>query len=108
MYDEAYPRLKRIESVVLRDYEQLRDFDRLYFDAYDPEGMSSSKFLVAPFWGTMHPINFAELKKQPQYAALLRAKISNQSGLLRGHYKPIAQSLGQLLDHIDQELKRLE
>jgi hypothetical protein len=108
MYDEAYPRIKRIETLVIRDYEQLRNFDRLYFDAYDPEAVSTCKYLKPPFWGTMRPIRFAELKTNPEYAALLRAKISNQMGLLRGHYKPMAQSLVNLLDHIDQELERLE
>ena len=108
MYDEAYPRLKSVELVILRDYQQLRDFDRLYFDAYDNERVSTNKSIEPPFWGIMHPIRFEELKTKPEYAALLRARISNQKGLLRGHYNPIAQSLEKLIMHIDKEIKRLE
>lgn len=108
MYDEAYPRLKKVESIILRDYENLRDFDRLYFEAYNPDGVSSSKNLATPFWGTMHPIHFNELIKNPEYTALLRAKISNEMGLLSGHYKPIVQRLSNLHDQIGQELKKIE
>lgn len=108
MYDEAYPRIRIVELAIKRDYEQLRDFDRLYFEAYDLEGVSTNSSVPAPFWGVMRPIGFKELKTNPEYAALLRARISNQMGLLRGHYNPIAQSLGKLLSQIDQEIKRLE
>ncbi len=108
VYDEAYPRLKGVESVIIRDYEQLRDFDRLYFEAYDPEGVATSKSVPAPFWGIMHPIHFTELKKNPKYAALLRARISNQTGLLRGTYKPTANSINNLLNQIEQEITKLE
>lgn len=108
MYDEAFPRLRTVELVILRDYEQLRDFDRLYFEAYDVEAVSSTKSVPPPFWGLMHPIRFTELKTHPEYAALLRARISNQMGLLRGTYKPIANSLSILLDQIDQEINKLE
>ena len=108
MYDEAFTRLHNVEMVILRDYEQLRDFDRLYFEAYDVEAISANKSVPAPFWGLMHPIRFEELKTNPEYAALLRARISNQTGLLRGTYKPIASSLGNLLNQIDQEIQKLE
>lgn len=108
MYDEAFPRLRLVELVVLRDYEQLRDFDRLYFEAYDVEGISTNKSVPSPFWGVMRPIGFIELKTNPQYAALLRARISNQMGLLRGTYNPIANSLNNLLKQIDEEINNLE
>lgn len=108
MYDEAFTRLRNVELVILRDYEQLRDFDRLYFEAYDLEGVSTNKSVPLPFWGSMHPIRFTELKENPEYAALLRARISNQRGLLRGTYNPIANSLGKLLNQIDQEIEKLE
>ncbi|HEY0740834.1 MAG TPA: hypothetical protein VGD40_05195 [Chryseosolibacter sp.] len=108
MYDEAFTRLRNVELVILRDYEQLRDFDRLYFEAYDIQGVSSSKSVPAPFWGIMRPINFLALTNNPQYAALLRARISNQMGLLRGTYRPIANSLTKLLKQIDREIAKLE
>lgn len=108
MYDEAFPRLRAVEFVIIRDYEQLRDFDRLYFEAYDINGVSTNKSVPMPFWGLMHPIHFKELVANPQYAALLRARISNQMGLLRGTYKPIANSLNTLLDQIDREIRKLE
>ncbi|MBS1557551.1 MAG: hypothetical protein JST69_02390 [Bacteroidetes bacterium] len=108
IYDEAFTRLRLVELVILRDYEQLRDFDRLYFDAYDAEGVSTNKSVPLPFWGIMHPIRFTELKTSPEYAALLRARISNQRGLLRGTYNPIANSLSNLLNQIDRELEKLE
>ena len=108
MYDEAFPRLRAVELVIIRDYEHLRDFDRLYFEAYDVEGVSTSKSVPAPFWGIMRPIHFTELIANPQYAALLRARISNQIGLLRGTYKPIANSLNNLLHQIDREIRELE
>lgn len=108
MYDEAFPRLRSVELVILRDYEELRDFDRLYFEAYDIERSSTSKAVPSPFWGLMRPMRFPELKANPEYAALLRARISNQMGLLRGTYKPIAKSLSILLYQIDQEIKELE
>lgn len=108
MYDEAYPRIQLVELVVRRDYEQLRDFDRLYFDAYDVERVSTNKSMPPPFWGVMRPIRFTELKTNPEYAALLRARISNQMGLLRGHYNPIEKTLSNLLNKIDQEIKKLE
>lgn len=108
MYDEAFPRLRLVELVILRDYEQLRDFDRLYFEAYDEEGVSTNKSVPPPFWGIMRPIRFTELVSNPQYAALLRARISNQTGLLRGTYKPIANALSNLLQQIDKEIETLE
>jgi len=108
MYDEAFPRLRNVELVILRDYEQLRDFDRLYFEAYDVDRVSTNKSVPSPFWGLMHPIRFTDLKTNPEYAALLRARISNQMGLLRGTYKPIAKSLSNLLYQIDQEIDKLE
>jgi hypothetical protein len=108
MYDEAFTRLRIVELVILRDYEQLRDFDRIYFEAYDVEGGSTNKSVPTPFWGIMRPINFTELIKNPEYPALLRARISNQMGLLRGTYNPIAISLSNLLNQIDQEIKKLE
>lgn len=108
MYDEAFTRLRIVELVILRDYEQLRDFDRIYFEAYDVEGGSTNKSVPIPFWGIMRPINFTELIKNPEYPALLRARISNQMGLLRGTYNPIVISLSNLLNQIDQEIKKLE
>jgi hypothetical protein len=108
MYDEAFTRLRIVELVILRDYEQLRDFDRIYFEAYDVEGGSTNKSVPTPFWGIMRPINFTELIKNPEYPALLRARISNQMGLLRGTYNPIAISLSNLLNQIDQEIEKLE
>lgn len=108
MYDEAFTRLRNVELVILRDYEQLRDFDRLYFEAYDVERVSTNKSVPSPFWGVMRPIRFTELKTNPEYAALLRARISNQTGLLRGTYNPIANSLSDLLNQIDQEIEKLE
>lgn len=108
MYDEAFTGLRKVESVILRDYEQLRDFDRLYFEAYDVGGVSTNKSVPSPFWGLMRPIRFTELKTNPEYAALLRARISNQMGLLRGTYNPIVNSLSNLLNQIDQEIEKLE
>lgn len=108
MYDVAYSAVRKVELAILRDYEQLRDFDRLYFEAYDVDRVSTTKSLPAPFWGLMHPIHFTELKTNPEYAALLRARISNQGGLLRGTYNPIANSLINLLTQIDQEIRELE
>lgn len=108
MYDEVYPRVRTVELTIKRDYEQLRDFDRLYFEAYDVDHVSSNKNIPPPFWGIMRPLRFTELKTNPEYAALLRARISNQLGLLRGHYKPMEKALVSLLDQIDQELYRLE
>lgn len=108
MYDVAFPSLRLVESVILRDYEQLRDFDRLYFEAYDTERVSTCKSVPMPFWGLMRPIRFTELKTNPEYAALLRVRISNQRGLLRGTYNPIANSLSKLLNQIDQEIEKLE
>jgi hypothetical protein len=108
MYDETYPRIRLVELAIKRDYEQLRDFDRLYFEAYDTESVSTNKDLPAPGWGIMHPINFPALVGNPEYPALLRARISNQAGLLGIHYKPAEQELRILLDHIDQEIKKLE
>jgi hypothetical protein len=93
MYDEVYPRIRLVEAAIKRDYEQLRDFDRLYFDAYDIDGVSTSKLIPVPPWGTMRPIRFSDLKKNPEYAGLLRARISNQIGLLRIHYEPAAETL---------------
>lgn len=108
MYDEAYPRIQRVEVAIKRDYEQLRDFDRLYFDAYDFDRVSSNKNMPPPPWGIMRPLRFAELETNPEYAALLRARISNQMGLLKVHYDPIEKELSQLLHHIDQEIAKLE
>jgi len=108
MYDEAYSRIRLVELVVRRDYEQLRDFDRLYFEAYDTERVSTNKHVPPPFWGIMRPLRFTDLKTNPEYAALLRARISNQMGLLRGHYGPIEKELSKLLTRIDREIKKLE
>ena len=108
MYDEAYPRIRLVELAIKRDYEQLRDFDRLYFDAYDVDRVSTNKNIPPPFWGIMRPLRFTELKTNPEYAALLRARISNQVGLLRGHYKPTEKALSNLLNQIDQEIEKLE
>lgn len=108
MYDEKYPRIRLLEIVIKRDYEQLRDFDRLYFEAYDVENVSTSKSMPPPPWGVMHPIRFTELKTNPEYAALLRARISNQRGLLRIHYYPAEKALSNLLNKIDQEIVKLE
>ncbi len=107
MYDETYPRIRLVELAIKRDYEQLRDFDRLYFDTYEIEGVSTNKHIPAPPWGIMRPILFSELKANPTYAALLRARISNQSGLLRIHYQPAEKALSGLLSRIDQELEKL-
>lgn len=108
MYDEAYPRIRLVELAIKRDYEQLRDFDRLYFDVYDVERGSTNKSIPTSLWGVMRPISFAELKKNPQYAALLRARISNQMGLLRIHYRPTEKALSNLLIQIDEEIKKLD
>lgn len=108
MYDEAYPRIRLVELAIKRDYEQLRDFDRLYFDAYDVDRISTNKNIPPPFWGIMRPLRFTELKTNPEYAALLRARISNQMGLLRGHYKPTEKALSNLIDQIDKEIEKLE
>jgi hypothetical protein len=108
MYDEAYPRIRLVEAAIKRDYEQLRDFDRLYFDAYDFDRVSTNKSMPPPPWGIMRPIRFEELKKKPEYAALLRARISNQMGLLRVHYYPDEKALNRLLREIDLEIARLE
>ena len=108
MYDEAYPRIRLVELAIKRDYEQLRDFDRLYFDAYDLDRISTNKKIPKSPWGIMHPLGFKELKENPEYAALLRARISNQMGLLRIHYKPVAKALSNLLNQIDQEIEKLE
>lgn len=108
MYDEAYPRIRLVELVVKRDYEQLRDFDRLYFEAYDFDPVSTNKSMPPPPWGIMHPIRFEELKSNPEYAALLRARISNQMGLLRIHYSPTEKVLTNLLTQIEQEITKLE
>ncbi|MCE7863743.1 MAG: hypothetical protein DYG99_09400 [Bacteroidetes bacterium CHB5] len=107
MYDVEFPSIRTVEFVITRDYEQLRDFDRLYFEAYDIERISTNKSVPSPFWGLMRPVRFTELKENPEYAALLRARISNQMGLLRGTYIPIANSLSNLLYQIEQELIRL-
>jgi hypothetical protein len=108
MYDEVYTRIRLVELAIKRDYEQLRDFDRLYFEAYDIDGVSTHKEVPAPLWGTMRPINFSALVENPEYSALLRARISNQVGLLGIHYKPAEQDLSNLLDNIDQEIKKLQ
>lgn len=108
MYDEAYPRIRLVELSIKRDYEQLRDFDRLYFEAYDFDRVSTHKDIPAPPWGVMRPIGFTELKTNPEYAALLRARISNQLGLLRIHYNPTEKTLNNLLNQIDQEITKLE
>jgi len=108
MYDEIYPRVRLVELAIKRDYEQLRDFDRLYFDAYDVDRVSTNKSIPPPGWGIMRPIRFEELKTNPAYAALLRARISNQTGLLRIHYYPAEQSLRKLLTKIDREITKLE
>jgi hypothetical protein len=108
MYDEAYPRIRLVELAIKRDYEQLRDFDRLYFDIYDVDGFSSNKNIPPPLWGIMRPINFTALKQNEQYPALLRARISNQLGLLRIHYQPIEKALTVLLHQIANEIKKLE
>lgn len=108
MYDEVYPRIRLVEAAVKRDYEQLRDFDRLYFDAYDLGGVSTSKNIPAPPWGIMHPIRFTDLKTNPEYAALLRARISNQNGMLKIHYNPAEKELSNLLNKIEIEIAKLE
>ena len=108
MYDEVYNRIRKVEVAITRDYEQLRDFDRLYFEAYDVDQISTSKSMPRPPWGTMRPIRFTELKTNPEYAALLRARISNQTGLLRIHYYPAEKELNNLLNQIDREIERLE
>lgn len=108
MYDETYPRIRLVELAIRRDYEQLRDFDRLYFDAYEVDRVSTSKNIPTPLWGTMRPINFEGLKTNPEYAALLRARISNQMGLLRIHYIPAEKTLRNLVGEIDQEIQKLE
>lgn len=108
MYDEAYNRIRQIELVVIRDYQQLRDFDMLYFEAYDSEKVSTNKSIPTPPWGIMHPLLFSELISNPKYAALLRARVSNQTGLLRIHYYPTEKALSNLLTQIDNEILRLE
>jgi len=108
MHDEVYNRIRKVEVAITRDYEQLRDFDRLYFEAYDVDQISTSKSMPRPPWGTMRPIRFTELKTNPEYAALLRARISNQTGLLRIHYYPAEKELNNLLNQIDREIERLE
>lgn len=108
MYDEAYPRIRLVELAIKRDYEQLRDFDRLYFDAYDVDRVSTNKSIPPPPWGIMRPLRFEDLKTNPEYAALLRARISNQTGLLRIHYVPTEKALSHLLDQIDKEIAALE
>lgn len=108
MYDEVYPRIRLVEAAIKRDYEQLRDFDRLYFDAYDADRVSTNKSMIPPPWGIMRPILFEELKKNPEYPALLRARISNQMGLLRVHYYPAEKELRKLLNQIDKEINKLE
>ena len=114
MYDEAYPRIRLVEIAIKRDYEQLRDFDRLYFDAYDFDRVATTQeppqppCMPPPLWGTMHPLRFADLKADPEYAALLRARISNQMGLLRLHYSPNEKKLSNLLVQIEQEIANLE
>lgn len=108
MYDGAYNVIGQIELAVKRDYQQLRDFDRLYFEAYDLDHVSTTSNMAAPLWGIMHPIRFTELKTNPEYAALLRARISNQMGLLKLHYKPTEKKLSNLLNQIDREIMKLE
>jgi hypothetical protein len=108
MYDEAYPRIRLVELAIKRDYEVLRDFDRLYFDVYDLERPSTNNNIPAALWGVMRPIKFTELMANPEYAALLRARISNQMGLLRIHYNPTEKALGDLLSDIDLEIGKLE
>lgn len=108
MYDEVYPRIRLLEVLIKSDYQQLRDFDRLYFEAYDQERVSSNKSIPPPPWGIMRPIRFAELKTNPEYAGLLRARISNQMGLLKIHYYPAEKALNNLLKLIDQEIAKLE
>lgn len=108
MYDEIYPRIGLLELVIKRDYEQLRDFDRLYFEAYDVDRVSTNKQIPTSPWGIMRPINFTALKNNPEYAALLRARISNQMGLLSIHYNPAEKALSNLLIQIDHEIKKLE
>jgi hypothetical protein len=108
MYDEIYTRIRLVELAIKRDYEQLRDFDRLYFDSYDVDRVSSNKNIPPPGWGIMQPLRFDELKKNPEYAALLRARISNQMGLLRLHYNPAEKELSNLLNKIDREITKLE
>jgi hypothetical protein len=108
MYDEVYPRIRLVELAIKRDYEQLRDFDRLYFDSYDIERVSTNRNIPPPGWGIMRPIRFDELKTNPEYAALLRARISNQMGLLRLHYKPAEKALSNLLQQIEKEITKLE
>ena len=108
VYDEVYPRVRLVELAIKRDYEQLRDFDRLYFDAYDTDRVSTNKSIPPPLWGIMRPLRFSELKTNPEYAALLRARISNQGGLLRLHYLPAEKSVSKLLRQIDREITKLE
>lgn len=108
MYDEAYNRVRMVEAVIERDYEQLRHIDRLYFDAYDTVNLMANTSMPPPPWGVLHPLKFSELKKDPEYAAMLRARLSNQSGLLRLHYIPTKNALKELLRKIDAEIKRLE
>jgi hypothetical protein len=108
LYDEAYTRIRLVEMVIKRDYERLRDFDRLYFEAYDLDHVGTTTKLPPPPWGIMHPIRFADLKINPEYAALLRARISNQMGLLRIHYAPSEKALSNLLAQIDREIAKLE
>jgi hypothetical protein len=108
MYDEAYNQIRQVEFVIERDYEQLRYFDRVYFEAYDFERGSTNKNIPSAPWGIMRPIRFTELKANPEYAALLRARISNQMGLLRVHYYPIEKKLANLLTQIDAEIATLE
>ena len=108
MYDEVYPRIRLVEIAIKRDYEQLRDFDRLYFEAYDFDRESTHKDIPTPLWGVMRPIDFSGLVENPEYAALLRARISNQTGLLRIHYQPGESDLSQLLNEIDQEIAKLQ
>lgn len=108
MYDEAYTRVRLIEIAIKRDYEKLRDFDRLYFEAYDMDRAPTSKSMLPPPWGLMRPILFEELKTKAEYPALLRARISNQMGLLKIHYNPTEKALSNLLTQIDREIERLE
>lgn len=108
MYDQTFTVLGLVELSIKRDYEQLRDFDKLYFEAYDIDGTSTSKSIPVPPWGTMRPLRFDELKKNPEYAALLRARISNQMGVVRLHYGNAEKALTKLIDEVGQEIKRLE